>query len=55
MGSAPENSVIVLHACAHNPTGIDPSQEQWMRLAEVVKTRKLFPFFDLAYQVRHTT
>jgi len=48
--NAPEGAVIILHACAHNPTGIDPSKEQWMKIAEVVKEKKLFPFFDCAYQ-----
>ncbi len=49
--SAPESSMIVLHACAHNPTGVDPTPEQWDRIAEVVKRRRLFPFLDCAYQV----
>ncbi|KAK6625553.1 hypothetical protein RUM43_005852 [Polyplax serrata] len=35
--NAPENSVIILHACAHNPTGCDPTREQWMELAEIMK------------------
>ncbi|CAG9136422.1 unnamed protein product [Plutella xylostella] len=48
--NAPENAVIILHACAHNPTGIDPTREQWERIADVVQERKLFPFFDSAYQ-----
>ncbi|CAH0722943.1 unnamed protein product, partial [Brenthis ino] len=48
--NAPENSVIILHACAHNPTGIDPTQEQWEKIADVMEERKLFPFFDSAYQ-----
>lgn len=48
--SAPVNSVIILHACAHNPTGIDPTQEQWEKIADVMEERKLFPFFDSAYQ-----
>lgn len=48
--SAPENSVIILHACAHNPTGIDPTHEQWEKIADVIEERKLFPFFDSAYQ-----
>lgn len=47
---APEDSVIILHACAHNPTGCDPNQEQWKQIAVVVKERKLLPFFDTAYQ-----
>ncbi|KAI5635824.1 aminotransferase class I and II domain-containing protein [Phthorimaea operculella] len=48
--SAEENSVVLLHACAHNPTGIDPTQEQWQKIADVMQERKLFPFFDSAYQ-----
>jgi aspartate aminotransferase len=48
--SAPEHSIILLHACAHNPTGVDPTQEQWQKIAEVMKRRSLFPFFDTAYQ-----
>jgi len=47
---APEYSVIVLHSCAHNPTGCDPSPNQWKQIAEVCKRRNLFPFFDCAYQ-----
>ncbi|KAG8562369.1 hypothetical protein GDO81_015653 [Engystomops pustulosus] len=46
----PEQSVILFHACAHNPTGVDPKKEQWKELAAVVKSRRLFPFFDMAYQ-----
>ena len=37
ISSAPENSVIILHACAHNPTGCDPTREQWMLLAEIMR------------------
>lgn len=47
---APEGSCVLLHACAHNPTGMDPSMEQWEAISSVVKERKLFPFFDCAYQ-----
>ena len=46
----PEGSVVVLHACAHNPTGVDPTPEQWIQISDIVKERKLFPFFDMAYQ-----
>lgn len=46
----PERSVILLHACAHNPTGVDPNKEQWAELSSVIKQKKLFPFFDMAYQ-----
>lgn len=35
--NAPENSVIILHACAHNPTGCDPSKDQWMALSKIIK------------------
>ncbi|XP_037933019.1 aspartate aminotransferase, cytoplasmic-like [Teleopsis dalmanni] len=47
---APEHSVIILHACAHNPTGMDPTQEQWKEIADVMERKNLFPFFDSAYQ-----
>ncbi|XP_033633419.1 aspartate aminotransferase, cytoplasmic-like [Asterias rubens] len=47
--NAPEDALIMLHACAHNPTGVDPTQEQWKKIAEVMMRKKLFPFFDCAY------
>ena len=43
-------AIVVLHAAAHNPTGVDPTQENWRQIAEVMKSKKLFPFFDTAYQ-----
>uniref|UniRef100_A0A3B4V7G8 Aspartate aminotransferase n=1 Tax=Seriola dumerili TaxID=41447 RepID=A0A3B4V7G8_SERDU len=46
----PEQSVILLHACAHNPTGVDPRPEQWKEIADIVKKRNLLVFFDMAYQ-----
>ncbi|XP_055796216.1 aspartate aminotransferase, mitochondrial-like [Salvelinus fontinalis] len=46
----PEKSVIMLHACAHNPTGVDPRPEQWKEIANLVKKRNLLVFFDMAYQ-----
>jgi aspartate/tyrosine/aromatic aminotransferase len=36
----PEHSVVLLQACAHNPTGVDPSQEQWREISQVVKVFK---------------
>ncbi|KAI7035045.1 aspartate aminotransferase, partial [Hortaea werneckii] len=48
--SAPEGAIILLHACAHNPTGVDPTQDQWQKIAQVMKQKKQFPFFDCAYQ-----
>ncbi|XP_064807990.1 aspartate aminotransferase, mitochondrial-like [Oncorhynchus masou masou] len=46
----PEKSIIMLHACAHNPTGVDPRPEQWKEIANLVKKRNLLVFFDMAYQ-----
>ena len=43
-------SIVVLHACCHNPTGIDPTFEQWQRIAQVLKEKQLIPFMDIAYQ-----
>jgi aromatic-amino-acid transaminase len=43
-------SIVVLHACCHNPTGVDLSQEQWQAVLEIVRSRGLVPFLDLAYQ-----
>lgn len=47
---AAERSVVLLHACCHNPTGCDPTREEWREISKVMKKRKLFPFFDFAYQ-----
>lgn len=48
--SAPDKSIILLHACAHNPTGVDPTQDQWQKIAQVIKQKGHFTFFDMAYQ-----
>ncbi|KAL4807254.1 aspartate transaminase [Aspergillus unguis] len=48
--SAPNGSIILLHACAHNPTGVDLTQDQWKEVAVVMRQRSHFPFFDCAYQ-----
>jgi aspartate/tyrosine/aromatic aminotransferase len=48
--SLPAGDVVVLHACCHNPTGIDPSIEQWQQIADVVYDRGLLPLLDFAYQ-----
>lgn len=50
LDEAPENAVIILHACAHNPTGCDPTPEQWNKIANVIEEKHLFPLFDSAYQ-----
>lgn len=49
--SAPEGAIVVLHACAHNPTGVDPTPEQWRGILKAVQQKRLLPFFDSAYQV----
>ena len=46
----PPGAIVVLHACCHNPTGVDPSPEQWSRILEVVRSRGHVPFLDIAYQ-----
>ena len=43
-------SIVLLHACCHNPTGADLTEEQWTQVIEVVTTRGLIPFLDMAYQ-----
>ncbi len=48
--SMPAASIVVLHACCHNPTGVDPSPEQWGAIIDVVRGRGLIPFLDIAYQ-----
>ena len=50
VSQAPEGSIVLLHACAHNPTGVDPTREQWKEIATLVRAKKHFPFFDCAYQ-----
>ena len=47
---AEPNDVVILQACAHNPTGVDLSKSQWMQVAEMVQRKKLFAVFDSAYQ-----
>ncbi|MCC7327617.1 MAG: aspartate/tyrosine/aromatic aminotransferase [Burkholderiales bacterium] len=46
----PAGGIVVLHACCHNPTGVDPDPSQWGRILEVVRKRGLVPFLDIAYQ-----
>ncbi|GJM90699.1 hypothetical protein PR202_ga07004 [Eleusine coracana subsp. coracana] len=48
--NAPDGSFFMLHACAHNPTGVDPTEEQWREISHLFKVKKHFPFFDMAYQ-----
>ena len=46
----PAQSIVLLHACCHNPTGVDLSEAQWRQLTAVLKARRLLPFLDIAYQ-----
>jgi aspartate/tyrosine/aromatic aminotransferase len=50
LAEIPAGDVLVLHGCCHNPTGIDPTREQWSRIAEVVAGRQLLTLVDFAYQ-----
>ena len=50
LNEIPEGDVVLLHGCCHNPTGIDPSPEQWTQIADVIEERKLLPLVDFAYQ-----
>ena len=50
LSGLPAGAIVVLHACCHNPTGVDLTRENWQSVAEIVKSRRLVPFLDLAYQ-----
>ena len=50
LNSIPSGSIVLLHACCHNPTGADLSDAQWAQVIEVVLKRGLIPFLDMAYQ-----
>jgi aromatic-amino-acid transaminase len=50
LSSLPARSVVLLHACCHNPTGVDLDAQQWNAVADTVKQRGLLPFIDFAYQ-----
>jgi aromatic-amino-acid transaminase len=50
LAALPRGSVVLLHACCHNPTGVDLSRAQWQELVPLVRERGLLPYLDLAYQ-----
>jgi aromatic-amino-acid transaminase len=50
LGGLPARTIVVLHACCHNPTGVDLTSEQWGEIIDTVRKRELVPFLDLAYQ-----
>lgn len=49
--AAEDGSLFLLHACAHNPTGCDPTRAQWDQLSSIFKQKQHIVFFDSAYQV----
>jgi aromatic-amino-acid transaminase len=50
LNAAAQGTIVVLHACCHNPTGYDITPAQWQQVVDVVKARGLVPFLDMAYQ-----
>jgi aromatic-amino-acid transaminase len=50
LNAAPEGTVVVLHACCHNPTGVDLTSAQWAQVVKVVRANNLVPILDMAYQ-----
>ena len=50
LAAAPSGTIVVLHACCHNPTGYDLTAQQWERVIETVTAAGLIPFLDMAYQ-----
>lgn len=50
LSAAPAGDVVLLHACCHNPSGLDPSQDECKAIADVIVERGLLPFIDMAYQ-----
>ncbi len=50
LSTLPEQSIVLLHPCCHNPTGVDLTPEQWDEVIAIIKHRQLIPFFDMAYQ-----
>jgi aspartate/tyrosine/aromatic aminotransferase len=50
VGKLPSGSVVLLHGCCHNPTGVDLEPRHWTALADIIASRGLLPFVDLAYQ-----
>ena len=50
LDALPAKSIVLLHACCHNPTGADMSAEQWKKVANICQSKQLIPFLDMAYQ-----
>ena len=47
---APKGDVVLLHPCCHNPSGLDPREDEWQAIIDVIVERELLPFIDFAYQ-----
>ncbi len=47
--TAPAGDIVLLHACCHNPSGLDPSEDDWRAITDVIVERNLVPFIDMAY------
>ena len=47
---APQGEIVLLHACCHNPSGLDPGEDEWRAITDVILERELIPFVDMAYQ-----
>src|SRR5687767_13393366 len=50
LNALPAGAIVILHACCHNPTGVDLSRDEWQAVLDIVRARGLVPFLDLAYQ-----
>jgi aspartate/tyrosine/aromatic aminotransferase len=50
LGEVPVGDIVLLHACCHNPSGLDPSVDEWHAISDVIVERELVPFVDMAYQ-----
>jgi aromatic-amino-acid transaminase len=50
LSQIPEGDIVLLHGCCHNPTGMDPSADEWRRIADILVKRSLVPLVDFAYQ-----
>jgi aspartate/tyrosine/aromatic aminotransferase len=50
LAKIPAGDLVLLHACCHNPSGVDPTEEEWRAISDVIVERDLVPFVDIAYQ-----
>ncbi len=50
LANVPQGDLVLLHACCHNPSGLDPTEDEWCAIADVIVERDLVPFIDMAYQ-----